>query len=74
MIIREATEADLPILEELVLAYLDEHWARPYPQPPPGPYIAEGQLVVAEVDGNVAGTCCKTCLRTFRSKASSTSR
>ena len=55
MIIREATKADRPILEELVHAYLDEHWARPYPQPPPGPYLDEGQLVVAEVDGNVVG-------------------
>ncbi len=29
--VREATDADRPQLEELVLAYLDEHWARPYP-------------------------------------------
>jgi ribosomal protein S18 acetylase RimI-like enzyme len=55
MTIREATEADLPILEELILAYLDEHWARPYPPPPPGPYLDEGQIVVAEVDGEVVG-------------------
>lgn len=55
MTIREATEADRPILEELVLAYLDEHWARPYPPPPPGPYLDEGQIVVAEVDGEVVG-------------------
>jgi ribosomal protein S18 acetylase RimI-like enzyme len=53
--VREATEADLPILEELVLAYLDEHWARPYPPPPPGPYVREGRVVVAEIDGEVVG-------------------
>lgn len=55
MTIREATEADLPILEELVLAYLDEHWARPYPPPPPGPYVRQGRIVVAEADGEVVG-------------------
>jgi ribosomal protein S18 acetylase RimI-like enzyme len=53
--VREATEADLPILEELVLAYLDEHWARPYPPPPPGPYLQTGRIVVAETDGEVVG-------------------
>jgi [ribosomal protein S18]-alanine N-acetyltransferase len=53
--VREATEADLPILEELVLAYLDEHWARPYPPPPPGPYLQTGRIVVAETDGDVVG-------------------
>jgi [ribosomal protein S18]-alanine N-acetyltransferase len=55
MTIREATEADFPILEELVLAYLDEHWARPYPPPPPGPYLREGRIIVAETDGEVVG-------------------
>ena len=55
MTVREATEADLPILEELVLAYLDEHWARPYPPPPPGPYVREGRVVVAEANGEVVG-------------------
>jgi GNAT superfamily N-acetyltransferase len=53
--IREATAADHPVLEELVAGYLDEHWARPYPPPPPGPYLREGRLVVAEEDGNVVG-------------------
>jgi ribosomal protein S18 acetylase RimI-like enzyme len=53
--VREATEADLPILEELVLAYLDEHWARPYPPPPPGPYVRQGRVLVAEVDSEVVG-------------------
>ena len=55
MTVREATEADLPILEELVLAYLDEHWARPYPPPPPGPYVSQGRIVVAEANGEVVG-------------------
>jgi [ribosomal protein S18]-alanine N-acetyltransferase len=53
--VREATEADFPILEELVAAYLDEHWARPYPPPPPGPYLQTGRIVVAEADGEVIG-------------------
>jgi ribosomal protein S18 acetylase RimI-like enzyme len=53
--VREATEADLPILEELVLAYLDEHWARPYPPPPPGLYVRQGRIVVAEANGEVVG-------------------
>lgn len=55
MNIRPATDADRPVLEELVSAYLDEHWARPYPAPPAGPYIDEGQLVVADLDGEVVG-------------------
>jgi ribosomal protein S18 acetylase RimI-like enzyme len=53
--VREATKADLPILEELVAAYLDEHWARPYPPPPPGPYLEQGRIVVAEADGDIVG-------------------
>ena len=55
MTVREATEADLPILEELVAAYFDEHWARPYPPPPPGPYLEHGRIVVAEADGELVG-------------------
>lgn len=55
MNVREATQADLPALEELVAAYLDEHWARPYPAPPPGPYLREGHIVVAEADGEILG-------------------
>lgn len=55
MNVREATQADLPALEELVAAYLDEHWARPYPAPPPGPYLSEGHIVVAEADGEIVG-------------------
>jgi ribosomal protein S18 acetylase RimI-like enzyme len=53
--VREATEADLPILEELVAAYLDEHWARPYPAPPPGPYLQQGRIVVVEDEGELVG-------------------
>jgi ribosomal protein S18 acetylase RimI-like enzyme len=53
--VREATQADFPELEELVTAYLDEHWARPYPAPPPGPYLREGHIVVAEADGEIVG-------------------
>ena len=55
MNIRPATDADRPVLEELVSAYLDEHWARPYPAPPPGPYLDEGTIVVAEADGELVG-------------------
>jgi ribosomal protein S18 acetylase RimI-like enzyme len=53
--VREVTDADFPLLEEFVNAYLDEHWARPYPPPPAGPYLEEGRIVVAEADGEVAG-------------------
>jgi GNAT superfamily N-acetyltransferase len=55
MNIRPATDADRSVLEELVHAYLDEHWARPYPPPPSGPFLEQGELVVAEVDGEVVG-------------------
>ena len=55
MNVREATQADLPALEELVAAYLDEHWARPYPAPPAGPYLREGHIVVADADGELVG-------------------
>ena len=55
MNVRGATESDRPLLEEFVSAYLDEHWARPYPPPPAGPYLEEGRIVVAEADGEVVG-------------------
>jgi GNAT superfamily N-acetyltransferase len=55
MNIREATEADTQALEEFVAAYLDEHWARPYPPPPAAPYVREGRIVVAEADGELVG-------------------
>jgi GNAT superfamily N-acetyltransferase len=53
--IREATKADHAELEELVAAYLDEHWSRPYAPPPPGPYLESGRIVVAEEDGEIVG-------------------
>jgi len=53
--VREATDADRPLLEELVGAYLDEHWARPYAPPQPGPYIDAGRIVVAEEGGEIVG-------------------
>jgi GNAT superfamily N-acetyltransferase len=53
--VREATDADHGELEELVGAYLDEHWSRPYPPPPPGPYLETGRIVVAEEDGEIVG-------------------
>jgi ribosomal-protein-alanine N-acetyltransferase len=54
--IREATEADFPVLEELIAAYLDENWTRPFPPPLfPESYLREGRVVVAEADGGVVG-------------------
>jgi ribosomal protein S18 acetylase RimI-like enzyme len=54
--IRTPTEADFAVLEELVAAYLDEHWTRPFPPPPlPESYLREGRVVVAETDGEVVG-------------------
>jgi GNAT superfamily N-acetyltransferase len=53
--VRESTAADRSALEELVAAYLDEHWARPYAPPPPGPYLETGRIVVAEEDGEIVG-------------------
>lgn len=56
MTIREATEADFPVLEELIAAYQDEHWARPYTPPPlADSYLREGRIAVAEADGEVVG-------------------
>jgi ribosomal protein S18 acetylase RimI-like enzyme len=54
--IREATEADLPDLRVLVDAYHDEFWTRPF-QPPalPDEWFREGRLLVAELDGHLAG-------------------
>jgi GNAT superfamily N-acetyltransferase len=54
--IREPTDAEVPVLEELVAAYLDEHWKRPFPPAPlDDPYLREGRVVVAEADGEVVG-------------------
>ena len=51
MTIREPTEGELPTLEELIAADLDEHWTRPFPPPPvPDSYFREGRVVVAEAD------------------------
>ncbi len=56
MTVREATEADFPAMEELVAAYQDELWSRPFPPPPlPDSYLREGRLVVAELDGRIVG-------------------
>ncbi len=56
MTIREATEADIPVMEELLAAYQDEFWARPFPPPPlPDSYLREGPLLIAELDGEVIG-------------------
>jgi ribosomal protein S18 acetylase RimI-like enzyme len=55
-VIREATEADLPVLRELVAAYQDELWSRPFPPPPlPDDWLREGRILVAERDGQTAG-------------------
>jgi ribosomal protein S18 acetylase RimI-like enzyme len=53
--IREATEVDIPVMEELVAAYQDDFWARPFPPPSIGNYVREGRLLVAELDGQVVG-------------------
>ena len=52
---RESTAADRPALEELVAAYLDEHWSSPFPPPPRRPVSPEGRIVVAEEDGEIVG-------------------
>jgi ribosomal protein S18 acetylase RimI-like enzyme len=54
--IREATEADFPVLRSLVESYQEELWRRPFPPPPlPDEWLREGHLLVAEVDGQIAG-------------------
>ena len=56
MIVREATEADFPAVRDLVAAYDDEFWRRPFPpQPLPDEWLMDGRLLVAERDGKVAG-------------------
>ncbi len=56
MIVREATEADFPAVRDLVAAYDDEFWRRPFPpQPLPDEWLTDGRLLVAERDGKVAG-------------------
>jgi len=53
--IRDATEADIPAMEEFVAAYQDEFWARPFPPPSIADYVREGRLLVAELNGQVVG-------------------
>ena len=56
MTIREATEADIPAMEELVASYQDELWAQPFPPPPlPDSYLREGRILVAELNGALIG-------------------
>ena len=55
MTIREATETDIPVMEEFVAAYQDDFWARPFPPPSIADYVREGRLLVAERDGRVVG-------------------
>ena len=56
MIVREATEADFPAVRDLVAAYDDEFWRRPFPPPGlPDEWLTDGKLLVAERDGKVAG-------------------
>ncbi len=55
MTIREATEADVPVMKEFVAAYEAESWARPYPMPRDDSYLRAGRILVAERDGEVIG-------------------
>lgn len=56
MTIREAIEADIPAMEELIASCQDELWARPFAPPPlPGSYLREGRILVAELEGQVIG-------------------
>ncbi|MBA2297448.1 MAG: GNAT family N-acetyltransferase, partial [Actinobacteria bacterium] len=56
MIVREVTEADFPAVRDLVAAYQDEFWRRPFPAPAlPDEWLKEGRLLVAERDDEIAG-------------------
>ncbi len=56
MTIREATEADDALVRELVEAYQDEFWERPYPAPPvPESWVRDGRILLAERDGEIEG-------------------
>ena len=71
--VREAPTR-LPLLEELVAAYQDEHWARPYPPPPlPDWYLREGRVVAVEADGEVVGMAGKHAATSSSSAPSSSS-
>jgi GNAT superfamily N-acetyltransferase len=54
--VREATAAEHPAVMELLQAYMDELWQRPFPPGPLDPGTLAGKLVlVAEEDGQIAG-------------------
>ena len=56
MTVREATAAELSKVSELVRAYMDELWQRPFPPGRIGPEELEGKLVlVAEEEGELVG-------------------
>lgn len=56
MIVREAAEADFPAVRELVAAYQDELWRRPFPPPAlPDEWLTNGRLLIAERDGKIVG-------------------
>jgi ribosomal protein S18 acetylase RimI-like enzyme len=54
--IRAATEFDDLTVRELVDAYQQEYWARPYPAPPlPDEWLRDGRILLVERDGRVDG-------------------
>jgi ribosomal protein S18 acetylase RimI-like enzyme len=56
MTIREATEADQPVVRQFVEAYQEEFWKRPYPAPPlPDEWLREGRILLVERDGQIEG-------------------
>jgi ribosomal protein S18 acetylase RimI-like enzyme len=56
VIVREAAEADFPAVRELVAAYQDELWRRPFPPPAlPDEWLTNGRLLIAERDGKIVG-------------------
>ena len=56
MTVREATGAEHPVVMELLQAYMDELWRRPFAPGPLDPRTLTGKLVlVAEEDAEVAG-------------------
>lgn len=56
MTIREATEADAAAVRELVEAYQEEFWERPYPAPEvPDSWVREGRILLVENDGEIEG-------------------
>jgi len=54
--VREATAAELPVVQRFLQAYVDELWQRPFPPGPIGDGDLDGKLVlVAEEDGAIEG-------------------